>query len=98
MGLSKLEQETIILFNEKEPTASVFCHNAKLAAKLKRLSEKYPDLAYPDRPESSGAVSYVIPKSCVSIREPYSPERRKADSARAKAAGVVPPNRNKPVS
>ena len=38
------------------------------------------------------AVSYThLPKRCVSVREPYSAERRKAASERAKAAGYQPP-------
>lgn len=30
MELSRLEQETIILFNEAEPTAEIYTHNKKL--------------------------------------------------------------------
>ena len=35
--------------------------------------------------------TFVVPKRCVSVREPYSAERRKAASERAKAAGYAPP-------
>lgn len=48
MKLSKLEQESIILYNEEEPTASIYTHDPKLIRKLKRLAEKYPDKVYPD--------------------------------------------------
>ena len=34
MELSRLEQETIILFNEAEPTAEIYTHNKKLREKL----------------------------------------------------------------
>ncbi len=34
---------------------------------------------------------FSVPKRCVSVREPYSAERRKAASERAKAAGYRPP-------
>lgn len=95
MKLSKYEMESIILYNEEESTASVYTHDAKLIAKLKRLSEKYPDRIYVERKENSGAVSYIVPKSCVSIREPYSNARRKAASEYAKNAGYVPPVRSK---
>ena len=94
MTLSKLEQETIILYNEEEKDASVYTHNTKLIAKLKRLSEKYPDLIYPKKPEHPGAVSFIVPKSCICVREPYSAARRQADSARAKAEGRRPPQKN----
>ena len=45
MKLSKIEQETILLYNEEEATASIYTHDPKLLAKLKRLSAKYPDKA-----------------------------------------------------
>lgn len=40
------------------------------------------------------AVSYAVPKSCVSVREPFSDERRRAASERAKNAGYTPPARS----
>ena len=93
MKLTKVEQETIINFNEEEQEAEVYTHNSRLIGKLKRLSEKYPALIYPTRPEHPGAVSYIVPKNCISVREPYNPERRKAQSEHAKAAGFMPPSR-----
>ena len=90
MKLSKLEQESIILYNEEEPTASIYTHDPK----LKRLAEKYPDKVYPDKAVHAGAVSYAVPKSCVSVREPFSDERRRAASERAKNAGYTPPARS----
>lgn len=93
MKLTKYERETIICYNEEEATASVYTHNKKLIQKLKRLSEKYPDKVKPERPEHRGAVSYLVPKRCVSVREPYSDRRREADSLRAKTAKIRPPDR-----
>ena len=93
MSLSKLERETIILFNEEEATATVYTHNQKLTAKLRRMAERFPDRVYPERREHPGAVSYIVPKSCVSVREPYSEARRTAQSKQAKAAGIQPPRR-----
>ncbi|MCI1991454.1 MAG: immunoglobulin [Oscillospiraceae bacterium] len=75
MKLTKYERETIICYNEEEATASVYTHSRKLIQKLKRLSEKYPNQVRPDRPEHRRAVSYLVPKSCVSVREPYSDAR-----------------------
>lgn len=94
MKLTQYEKETILLYNEAEQTASVYTHDRRLILKLKRLSEKYPDQIYPDKPESGGAVSYIVPKRCISVREPYSDARRKADSERAKASGIAPPGRS----
>ena len=94
MKQSKYEMETILLYNEEEPTANVYTHDPKLIRKLKRLAEKYPDKVYPDRAVHAGAVSYAVPKSCVSVREPFSDERRRAASERAKNAGYMPPARS----
>ena len=86
MKLSLYEQETIILYNQAETTAEVYTHDPRLLEKLRRLAEKYPDqIVKKDR------QTFTVPKRCVSVREPYSAERRKAASERAKAAGYRPP-------
>ena len=73
MKLSLYEQETIILYNQAEATAEVYSHDPRLLEKLRRLAEKYPDqIVKKDR------QTFTVPKRCVSVREPYSAERRKA--------------------
>lgn len=94
MKLSRYEQETIINFNEEEDTASVYTHNPKLREKLLRLAAKYPDKVRLERRGPYGAASFIVPKSCVSVREPYSDTRRAADSKRAKEAKIRPPDRS----
>ena len=90
MKMSLYEQETIILYNQAESTAEVYTHDPRLLKKLRQLSEKYLDqIVKKDR------QTFLVPKRCVSVREPYSAERRKADSERAKAAGYRPPLRKK---
>ena len=42
MSLLKVEQETIILFNEAEATASVYTHNAALQRVLLELCQTHP--------------------------------------------------------
>lgn len=86
MKLSLYEQETILLYNQAEDTADVYTHDPKLLKKLARLAEKYPDQV-----RRKDAHSFIVPKRCVSVREPYSAERRKAASEWAKAAGYRPP-------
>ena len=86
MKLSLYEQETIILFFNDTATTEIYTHDPKLLEKLRRLAEKYPDqIVKKDR------QTFTVPKRCVSVREPYSAERRKAASERAKAAGYRPP-------
>ena len=53
---------------------------------LRRLAEKSPDQIV-----KKNRQTFTVPKRCVSVREPYSAERRKAASERAKAAGYRPP-------
>lgn len=93
MKLSRYEQETIVSFNEEEPTASVYTHNNKLREKLERMALKFPDKVTLERQGPDGAVSFTVPKRCISVREPYNDERRAADSQRAKKANIRPPNR-----
>ena len=80
MKLSKLEQESIILYNEEESTASIYTHDPKLIRKLKRLAEKYPDKVYPDRAVHAGAVSYAVPKSERAKNAGYTPPARSISS------------------
>ena len=88
MKLTAIEQETIILYNQAEATAEVETYDARLLEKLNRLAEKYPDQI-----QKTGERRFIVPNRCVSVREPYSAERRKAASDRAKAAGYMPPVR-----
>ncbi len=93
MNLSKYEEETVVLYNEAESTANVYTHDPKLKEKLRRLSKKYPNQIIFQTENDGGGVTYIVPKKCVLIREPYSEERRRADSERAKTAGRKPPKR-----
>ena len=88
MKLTAIEQETIILYNQAESAAEVETYDVRLLEKLSRLAEKYPDQI-----QKTGERRFTVPKRCVSVREPYSAERRKAASERAKAAGYMPPVR-----
>lgn len=94
MKLSPEEKETIILYNEAEDTANVYTHDRKLIERLKVLQKKNPTVIIPDKKHSGGSISYTVPKKLVTIRAPYSEERRKADSERAKRSGIVPPQRS----
>lgn len=90
MKLSRVEQETIVLYNEAEATAEVFTYDQRLLKKLERLAVKYPGQV-----TRTGDRQFIVPKACVLIREPYSEQRRKAASDRAKAKGYRPPANRK---
>lgn len=68
MGLSNLEKETVILFNEKEDTASVYTHNGKLLRYLQRMeSERPEDVQLVMEDEMYGGKTYLVPKKWVKI-------------------------------
>ena len=87
--LTKIEKETIILFNEGESTARIYTYNAGLKKRLAAFSKKYPALCQLEKPEHLGGVSYLIDKSRLSIRlqPPYSEERLAAAREYAKKHG-----------
>lgn len=88
MKLSLQEQETIILYNQAEATAEVYTHDPKLLAKLEALTEKYPSQV-----TRKNALTFLVPKKCVQVREPYDELRRAAARERALAGGYRPPKR-----
>lgn len=88
MKLSLYEQETIILYNQAETTAEVYTHDPKLLAKLERLAQKFPD-QFTRKKE----LTYLVPKRCIQVREPYNEQRRAAARERALAGGYRPPKR-----
>lgn len=84
--LSLVEQETIINYNQAEAVAEIYTHDPRLIKKLEQLASKHPEQI-----TRKDAHNFLVPKRCVSVREPYSAERRKAASERARAAGYKPP-------
>lgn len=88
MVLSKYEKETIILYNQAEAIAEVYTHDPKLLKKLSRMAEKYPDQV-----SRKNEHSYILPKRCISVHEPYSEQRRAAARERAIIGGFTPPKR-----
>lgn len=72
MKLSLVERETILLYNQAEPMAEVYTHDPRLMEKLELLAKKHPDQI-----TRKDAHNFTVPKRCVSVREPYSAERRR---------------------
>lgn len=85
MGLSRIEQETIILFNEEEKTASVETHNRAMMNALEQMCAKSSDIYRVSA--GDGWAKYVCPKSWVKVRMPrqYSEEQRQIMAERARA-------------
>ena len=78
MSLSRAYQETIILFNEADPTASIYTYNGKLKRRLEQISLKFPAEVKQAAICPTGAVTYELPKGLISVRQPVSEERRQA--------------------
>ena len=85
MNLSLFERETIINYNEGEPTASVYTHNRALRRTLDKLAQEHPEDCKVDRVSHEGAATdYIIPKAWVKIRPPrIASEAQKAASRAA---------------
>lgn len=91
MYVSRLEQETIIGFNEAEPTASVYTHNGALKRKLEKLARERPADVQLSRRYPEGAVEYTIPKRWVRVNATrvLSEAQREAALKNVKAARMA---------
>lgn len=63
--MTRLEQETIINFNEAKATANVYTHNAALCRKLEALADQRPEEVKRGRSFPDGGREYTIPKRWV---------------------------------
>lgn len=65
MNRSRLEQETIILFNEAEDTAEITTYNGRLSRRMAELREQLPEQVHPI--EGRGTTAFRFPKAWVKI-------------------------------
>jgi len=73
MLLSKLEQETIVNFNEAEATASVYTNNGRIRRRLEQLERDRPAEVSRDY-----KGDFVIPKGWIRINPTYTRELTEA--------------------
>lgn len=95
MKLSRYEQETIINFNEEEEYADVYTHNRKFMERLNMLAKEFPEACQFVKRYGYRCRVYRIQKNLISVRKPYSEERRKHDREVALEQGRMPPIRTK---
>lgn len=78
MKLPKIEQETIINFNEAERTASVYTHNAALKRQLLVLCQTYPAQVRQTAANRWGGLTFELPKKWLRVTPPrvLSPAQR----------------------
>ena len=74
MGLSKLEQETIIVYNNAEENAHIYTCRSSLINKLQRYADEFPDkvkcIAEELNDGHRESASFIFPKKYISLRTP----------------------------
>lgn len=85
MGLTKIEKETIITYNEEEKDAVVFTYSQKLKNKLQSIlgsGNQDIKLVRTDNYDGVESVEYTVPKKWVKVSKPrkVSDENRKKHS------------------
>lgn len=90
MSISRVEQETVILFNEAETIASVYTYNGALKRKLSGLCETRPHEARQTKDDGLGGLTFEVPKRWVKVNAGpvYTEEQRQAMKERAKAISL----------
>lgn len=68
MGLSSIERETIINYNQEEKEANVFTYNPTLIRRLDELCEKSKEISLIRK--GDGFAEYNFPKKWVKIKMP----------------------------
>ena len=89
-GLTKKQKTTMIYFDEQSRIIEVQTHNTDLKKRLTAFAAKYPQCCRQTDDDEQGGLTFEIEKVRLSFRltAPYSEERRKAASERAKQNGV----------
>lgn len=84
MTLTSYEKESIINWNQGEPTASVYTHDKALMKQLNQLAKQRPeDVKIESTSHRGQAADYIIPKSWVRIRPPRIASEAQKAAARA---------------
>ena len=90
-GLTKSQKTTEIFFDEKDPLIHIRTHNTALKKRLSACAEQYPDECQRIHTDpETGCMEFESRKGRFSFRltAPYSEERRRAASERAKKNSV----------
>ena len=73
MKLPKIEQETIINFNEAERTGSIYTHNAALKRQLLALCQTCPEQVRQTAANRWGGLTFELPKKWLKVSPPRKP-------------------------
>ena len=81
------EQETLILYNQKDKTAEVFTYNPSLIRKLDAICLSNPNEFKRTEDNDDGGYTYTFPKRQISIRPPATEARKQAGRERMAQRG-----------
>lgn len=68
MKLSRIEQETVILYNQEEPTARISTQDPAFIRKLANLASNNEAVSLVE--ERTGYAEYVVPKKYIKVFAP----------------------------
>lgn len=87
MSISKIERETVILFNEAEATASIYTYNGALKRKLMGLCAERPQEARQTKDDERGGLTFEVPKRWIKVNAGIvlTEEQRQARAEAARA-------------
>ena len=67
MSLTNFEKETIIIFNEAEPTARIETFNSRIIREAEKAAARSADVVREERRENKHGA-YTMPKTYIKIR------------------------------
>ncbi len=83
MNLTRVERESILTFNEQDPSASVYTHSAALIRKLDTLAADRPEECRRVRVCLDGqAAEYELPKGWIKVSPPRYVSEDQKEAAR----------------
>ena len=85
MAISKLEQETVILYNEEEDTATVYTCSRKLKNKLLALREQRPQEVTRAEDDGECGITFTVPKKWIKV----SPVKKVSDAQRERMSKIA---------
>ena len=84
-GLTKYEMETVVNYNAREQTATVYTRDKSVMRRLDRLVADYPDI-YKLLRQTDIDKTYSMPKSYVTYRKPRKLNDEQREQARRRMA------------
>ena len=88
-GLTKRQKTTVIYFNEHSRLIEVQTHNTDLKKRLTSFAAKYPQCCRQTDDDEQGGLTFEKGRLSFRLTAPYSEERRKAASERAKVGSYL---------